>query len=331
VYGTIFVASQSTCAQRALLPSCTIGLLVDADHAQQLQVRVNNELVLDAGTCHVVESPTGWQTIVRPPPTTLFRQVLAYLKCQPDPRHAPAGTFVGREGIAATALVLRWGSYLCVLLDKYKPIWSETATTTSRISDQEMARINLEASAALAEWIDFYRQDSLGSEYRQLVERAVCYLPMPQRTTSRTNNPLRSLAIPMVAGLFRGEADPVMLEKATEDAERYPSRVLSNAFINYAWRNGPVEGIHAGINRGSPLDQRRIGRSEERELMRFTTGHMATAMDVCLMLCREQPRRRWPEQVVPYGLASILGITPSSWSLTECSREVCLETTYLSP
>jgi hypothetical protein len=42
-----------------------------------------------------------------------------------------------------------------------------------------MARINIEASAALAEWIDIYREDPGGRLYEQLVNRAVAYLPMP--------------------------------------------------------------------------------------------------------------------------------------------------------
>ena len=60
----------------------------------------------------------------------------------------------GREGVAAAALCLRWGPYLTVLLDKEKPICpSAQDASTSRIADEEMARINIEASAAVAEWI----------------------------------------------------------------------------------------------------------------------------------------------------------------------------------
>ena len=40
-----------------------------------------------------------------------------------------------------------------------------------------MARINLEASAALAEWIDLYRRDPGGRLYTSLVDRAIGYLP----------------------------------------------------------------------------------------------------------------------------------------------------------
>jgi len=34
--------------------------------------------------------------------------------------------------------------------------------------------------------------------------------------------------------------------------------------------------------------------------------------------------RPWPEQVLPYGLEEILGITPSVWALRETWREVRL-------
>ena len=123
----------------------------------ELWVRVNDELVLDAGTCEEVSGPRGPERLIRSPKTTLSQQVLAYLRAKPDPPRRPSGSMVGREGVAATALALRWGSYLAVLLDRDKPVWPEVrSASTSRISDEEMARINIEASAALATWIDFY-------------------------------------------------------------------------------------------------------------------------------------------------------------------------------
>jgi hypothetical protein len=44
------------------------------------------------------------------------------------------------------------------------------------------------------------------------------------------------------------------------DAERHPARVFANALVNTAWRNGPVELIHAGRVQGFPLEQRRVTR-----------------------------------------------------------------------
>jgi hypothetical protein len=108
------------------------------------------------------------------------------------------------------------------------------------------------------------------------------------------------------------------------DAERYPSRILANALVNTAWRNGPVENIHAGNFRGYPLDQRRMTPAEERDLMAFASERLALGMTVCLQLATEQPRRPWSDQVLPYGLAEMLLITPSRWTLTESSRDVRL-------
>ena len=51
---------------------------------------------------------------------------------------------------------------------------------------------------------------------------------------------------------------------------------------------------------------------------------LVLGMTVCLQFAMEQPRRPWPEQVLPYGLAEILLVTPSRWTLTEASREVRL-------
>jgi hypothetical protein len=76
-----------------------------------LQVRVNDELVLDAGTYEDLSTSQGLERLIRPPVTTLFHQLLGYLRAMPDPPKRPSGSMVGREGVAAAAVVLRWGSY----------------------------------------------------------------------------------------------------------------------------------------------------------------------------------------------------------------------------
>ena len=114
------------------------------------------------------------------------------------------------------------------------------------------------------------------------------------------------------------------LEQVRADVERHPSRVLANALVNTAWRNGPVEDIHAGQLRGCPLDLRRITPAEEHALMAFATERLAQGMSVCLRFSLEQPPRIWTEQVLPYALAEMMLITPSRWTLTEVSREVRL-------
>lgn len=296
--------------------------------SERLQVRVNDELVLDAGACEDVTRAHGPERLIRPPMTTLFNQVLAYLREKPDPPKRPSGSMVGREGIAAAAVTLRWGSYLSVLLDHDKSVWpGGDSPSTSRISDEEMARINIEASAALAEWIDIYRADPGERLFEQLVNRAVAYLPMPKKTSRLRVTEFGALSEPeMAARLVEAFAasNPQHLARVREDVERHPSRVLANALVNSAWRNGPVENIHAGGFRGYPLDQRRVTLAEERELMAFASERLAQGTSVCLCFALEQPPRPWPEQVLPYGLAELMMITPSRWTLTEVSREVRL-------
>src|SRR5205823_10703883 len=117
-----------------------------------LSVRVNSELSLDVGSCEEIRMLNGSELLIRPPHRTLYNHLLDYLRSKQTPPAPLSGSFVGREGVAATAMTLRWGSYLAVLLDREKPIWTEVhSPQTSRISDHEMARINIEASAALAD------------------------------------------------------------------------------------------------------------------------------------------------------------------------------------
>jgi hypothetical protein len=175
----------------------------------------------------------------------------------PDPPKQPAGSMVGREGVAAAAVALRWGWYLAVLLDRDKALWPDVGSPgTSRISDEEMARINIEASAALAESIDIYRADRGGRRYEQLVNRAVAYLPMPKKRAKLKVTELGARAQPEMAARALELAAPAKVERVRADAEQHPSRLFANALLNTAWRDGPVESIHAGDFRGYPLDQR---------------------------------------------------------------------------
>jgi hypothetical protein len=292
---------------------------------ESLRVRVNDELMLDAGTREEASGLHGPEWLIRPPEITLLQQVLNYLKAKSDPPERLSGSMVGREGVAAAALTLRWGSYLAVLLEADKPIWPEVnSPSTSRISDEEMARINIEASAAMAEWVDFYRADPGGRAYEQLVNRAVFYLPMPKKTSTLKITEFAALAAPDLAARLVQASDAERVERARRAAENCPSRVFANALVNTAWRNGPVENIHAGDFRGYPLDERRVTPAEERELMAFASERMALGMTICLRFAVERRARRWSEQVLAYGLAEMLLITPSRWTLTESSREVRL-------
>ncbi len=293
--------------------------------AGKLSVRVNEELVLDAGTYEDIQGETGPARVIHPPETTLFHQLLAYLRDKPDPQKTTSDMSAGREGVAATALILRWGSYLGILLDHDKPEWSEIGSEdASRISDSEMARINIEASAALSEWIDLFREDMGGLAYEQLVTRAIAYLPMPMTTSKPKITEFCALAEPELAARFVKASNQSYLDHARADVAQNASRVFANALTNVAWRNGPVENIHSGKFRGFPIDRRRMSLSEERTLMSFTSDRLALGMMVCRQFLMEEPRRPWTEQVLPYDLADQFSITPLGWTLTETSRDVCL-------
>jgi hypothetical protein len=100
---------------------------------------------------------------VHSPKETLFRPVLGYLRAKRDPPSPPKGSTVENEGAAATAVALRWGSHLAVLADSAKPIGPRLVRPRRAGSaTPEMARINVEVSAALAEWIHISREDRGG-------------------------------------------------------------------------------------------------------------------------------------------------------------------------
>ncbi len=290
------------------------------DAREKLRVRVNDELVLDAGT---TEELSGSELVVHPPKETLFCQVLDYLRAKSDPPPPPNGSTVENEGAATTAVVLRWGSYLAIVADGAKPVWAEARSpTASRICNSEMARINIEASAALAEWIDMSREDR--SMHENLVVRALAYLPLPKIRPTTVGSDFVILAMPEVAAKIAEATDAARLARVRSDAQAHPSRIFANALVNVAWRNGPVENLHAGDFRGCPLDHRRVTVAEEHTLMAFAADRLTAGMGLCHDLALERPARSWPEQVLPYGLAGAMLVTPTGWTLTEATRAVRL-------
>jgi hypothetical protein len=297
------------------------------DGAERLLVRVDDDLVLDAGRCETVRRAEGIGRVVSPPDPPLFRQVLEYLRAKPDPKRRPCGPALGREGVAAAAVTLRWGSYFAVLADGTKPLWDAVHTPSrSRISEEEMARINLEASSAMAQWIDLYRSDP--GAHARLVDRALAHLPMPTRTAKPRRGAFQELSDPEHARRLEAAAERVwgaaQVARARADVARYATRVLANAAVNVAWRNGEVEEIHSGWAGGFPLDRRRVTPEEERRLLAFASEEMAGLMEVCRRFAAERPERSWAEQVLPYALGKAMLVTPTGWSLTEVSREVRL-------
>jgi hypothetical protein len=147
---------------------------------------------------------------------------------------------------------------------------------------------------------------------------------MPTKTSKVKPGPFAALADRELASRLVHASDPERVARARADAERHPARMYANALVNTAWRNGPVEPIHAGRVQGYAHEQRRLAPAEERALMDFASEGMALGMMVCRHLVMEDPGRPWSEQVLPYGLGSLMLVTPSGWTLTETSRDVRL-------
>jgi hypothetical protein len=67
---------------------------------------------------------------------------------------------------------------------------------------------------------------------------------MPKKTSRLKMTEFGALSEPEMAArlvdAFRA-SDASRLARVREDVERHPSRVLANALVNTAWRNGPVD------------------------------------------------------------------------------------------
>lgn len=289
-----------------------------------LRVRVNEDFALDAGWWEEVPAEGGAiRRCIHPPEPTMFEQVLHYLASLPQ-EPCYTGLHIGEEAVAATAACLRWGSYLAVLADRDRTLSLQARQRgLSRIADSEMARINIEASAALAQWIDIMRTD--WDHYLSLMW-AARRLPMTLRRakTDRQSLDLLALSQPEVEDTLMPRILSTWGSCARADAEAHPTRVLANAIINSCWHNGPIEDIHAGQCSTYALTQRRITPSEERRLIHTTASQLCRGILAVFALIHERSKRSWPERVLPFNLVPDLLVTPTGWSLKERTCQVWL-------
>lgn len=299
----------------------------------KLTVPVDTEFTVDAGTWE--ERPRDGTTmrVIYPPHVPIFQQTVEYLNQKPDP--GPAGTATTNLGIVA--LCLRWGSYLAVLLDRTKPLWQNPGGEYGRIEDSEMARINIEITAALAWWIELYRSDAHTAS--AIANKAARFLPMTRKTapaTRRAHDELLPLyaATRLTMDILWGlrEATPAIVElfdRRMTEIRAHPDRVLANCLINRCYRNGEIEQLHGGPGAPDvlPLTRRRITPTEERWFIAAVSEKIAHAVTVIWIL--HDSRRPWVEAVAPFHLLDLMmplgGLyTAPDWSLTEQDREVWL-------
>jgi hypothetical protein len=286
--------------------------------AQTLTVNVRDDLVLNAGT--LIESAD--EVEILPPEKTMFDQLLDWLVARPCKySHGFSGYITG---IGATALVVRYGTWLAALMDDSKPVdpRAKDERRYSMISDDEMERINIEASSNLARLLERMCQDE--SEVYEICRRAYEYLPMPQQKVKQNFN-----AVGLILGTMRFYREfQKMLRCGPEFEERgriaaqYPFRALGNTLVHIAYRSGVVERAHAGRESGYSLDNRRFTKRQSSEIMRGVAEHFSASISD--FAWRVQPGTEpWPQRVIalPYTISGLKppylpgARYPHNWSL----------------
>ncbi len=299
-----------------------------------LTINVNDQLTIDAGSWQeCVEEDQIPYRLVSPPQTTMYQQALSYLEEATRGQKAPPKSQLhfGEVAIATVAVCLRWGSYFAVLVNRDLPQWTAAFDQeVSCIGDGEMARINIEASAALSDWIGLMRADQ--QHFRKLVKAAVRRLPFPiaRLDGSTYYNRFRALgAINSANGrrylmeTFERRFGSEWLEREKARTLVNPTRALANGILNEHWRNGSgVEDVHAGgVAPPRPLTQRRLTKAQETLLMQETAELFVPTLRALYHVVSKPSEETWPEQALPYAIAFK---PPADWSLDEQTREIAL-------
>jgi hypothetical protein len=199
-------------------------------------------------------------------------------------------------------------------MDKTKPVDPQAKhLTTSMISQDEMRRINIEASSNLAHLLRLWHQDE--DAYFIRLRHAYEWLPMPQRRVKRNFEPLEALLGFLISAHELLPADGLT-------AVSHPYRMLANTIVNLTFRNGLIEDIHAGRGTTFSLNHRRFTDRQARQVIRHTAECLSPFVsDFPLWddhLMRLPP---WPERLDGLPVSRWY---PHDWSLTETSMNICL-------
>ena len=275
----------------------------------ELIVTVSDDLSLNAGTL----SGQADALCIHPPERTLFDQLCAWLDQCPRPT---TGFNHWVLGIGTTALCLRWGTYLAVLMDETKPIDPRASQpAASMISDEEMRRINIEASSNLACLLQLRHQDE--DAFFDRLRRAYEWLPMPQKQVKRDWGPLQTILRTLVD---IHQTHDITLPDSAETAVSYPYRTLANGIIDSAYRNGPIENNHAGREAAYPLDRRRFTDRQVRQIIRFTAERLSPFVSAIPLWNEELgDMPPWPERMARLPAWKQY---PHGWSFTESSSRI---------
>jgi hypothetical protein len=301
---------------------------------RSLTVNVNARFTVDAESWQdSIEEGRKPYRLVSPPHTTMYRQVLSFLEETTRNEKVPhkSQLHFGEVAIATVALCIRWGSYFAVLNNRDLPQWAAALDPeVSCIGDGEMARINIEASAALSDWLDLMRTDQ--PRFRKLVKAALQLLPFPisQLDGSTYYHRFRAFsAINSAHGrrylmeAFARDFGSLWLEWEKARLLVNSTRALANGILNEHWRNGSgIEDVHAGtIVPPRPLLLYRLTRAQEARLLQETAELFVPTMRALYYVVGRPSEESWPEQALPYAIA----FKPrADWSLDEHSREITL-------
>jgi hypothetical protein len=299
-----------------------------------MTIGVNNHLTIDAGSWQErVEEDHMPHRLVSPPHTSMYRQVLSYLEETTRIEKVPPKSQLhfGEVAIATVTLCIRWGSYFAALTDHDLPQWNAAFDPeVSCIGDGEMARINIEASVALSDWLDLMRTDQ--PRFRKLVKAAVQFLPFPiaQLDGATYYKRFRALVAFNSANGRRTLVETLARDFGSQWLEREkarvlvnPTRALANGIVNEQWRNGSgIEDVHAGsVGPPRPLMQRRLTGAQEARLLQETAELFVPTMRALYYVVNKPSEESWPEQALPYAIAFK---PPADWSLDEQSREITI-------
>jgi hypothetical protein len=248
----------------------------------------------------------------------MFQQVVEYLEAKPVP---PSGSMRrADEARAGVAVCLRWGSYFAVLADLARPDAPNINDgQVSQIDDEEMARMAIEISAGVAWWLTLAGSDD--RRYETLVARALTYLPTGRKTVSAlpSGDVLLTSTVPELAAELHRQWPADQLERDMQAAANHGIRVIANTITHIAWRNGPIENVHAGRYVGYGLNERRVLPKAEKSIIRHAQDGLFSGLKAADYLKYDGA---WPppaERVLPF-MHGLVGLT--GWSCTESSRIV---------
>jgi hypothetical protein len=174
---------------------------------------------------------------------------------------------------AIVACCWRYGSYVHVLTAGESYPAFRTDSRLSRISDAEMMRVNLEFSSGLAAWLSDRVSDL--EKINRRVRAASHLLHMPWRANRQEW--LQQAIVEHgdeVLETLRAQA-PIWHEY--DEPPNLSVRGEANLIVNHAYRNGPIEDLHAGKwNHGTEIPGfQRLYADEIERVSRTTVERLA--------------------------------------------------------